>query len=117
MRGVPVLRKEGGVFRNGLGDQQVIERITMVHRQRVEGLTDVGAKLPDTSFHNDLPKRHSADQDIVARVRNKVAGPGPKLMVVREPPEKGMRVEEQSQASPSIAARISGGSAAKSGAI
>lgn len=84
-----IFRKEDGLLRDCLSDQQLIERIAVMHGQshqcpvvrlgdfqksktfRGDGCHDfvqVRFQFADPDFHGDFPERHHTDQDIVRRV-------------------------------------------------
>lgn len=95
-----------------------VEENELLPLDGLQDLFDVGFQLPDAHLHDDLPERHHACKDVAVGIFDQVPRPLSKLLIVSQPPKKGMSVEEELQSSSfSMAVSTSGGSVSKSGAI
>jgi hypothetical protein len=76
------------------------------------------SQLPDAHHNDDFPQRRHTDEDIIAGIGYQIPSLYSNLIVICQPPEKGMSIEENFHPSwPSMAASISAGSVLKSGPI
>src|SRR5262245_46824104 len=115
VKGVPV------VARQAPGDQRVRDRDgealeAMPHELRLKVVRAV--ELPLRTLDTDFPGARGADKHRRLPRCNRGPGRWAQSRIVRQPPEEGMRIEQEHYgASPSKAAARSGGSASKSGAM
>ena len=92
-------------------DIQPIEALT---RQDRKNLFYIGIKFADPQLHGDFPKGDRTDEDVVLRIADKASRMIPELLVVVQPPQQGMRIEQQPHVPSSMDFRISAGRLSKS---
>lgn len=110
---VDITADEGPTLHLRLGDQHLVERITIDDRQRfnVEGVFSRdrqaakrlplehqiefsgNGQFPQDPFDGDCPDRHSADVDPIQRVSNCSTGRGGQRPIIIPPPQENLCIE------------------------
>ncbi|MEY9164536.1 hypothetical protein ABIE78_002655 [Sinorhizobium fredii] len=94
-------------------DIQPVESLT---RQDRKNLFYIGIKFADPQLHRDFLKGDGTDEDVVLRIADKASRMIPQLLVVVQPPQQGMRIEQHPHVPSSMDFRTSSGRLSKSSA-
>src|SRR6266576_1788048 len=93
-----------------------IQPVESLIRQDRNNLFYIGIKFTDPQLHGDFPKGDSTDEDVVCRIADKSTRMVPQLLVVVQPPQQSMRIEQQPHVPFSMDIRTSAGRLSKSSA-
>ena len=71
-----------------------IQPIEPLIRQDRKNLVYIGIKFANPQLHGDFPKGDGTNEDVVPRIADKTTRMLPEFLVVIQPPQQGMRIEE-----------------------